>query len=32
LRSILHLTPFELCFGCKPSISHFSPFGCNALF
>jgi hypothetical protein len=29
LRSILHLTPFELCFGHKPSISHFSPFGCK---
>jgi hypothetical protein len=29
LRSILHLTPFELRFGRKPSISHFSPFGCK---
>jgi hypothetical protein len=29
LRSILHLTPFELCFGCKPSVSHFMPFGCK---
>jgi hypothetical protein len=28
LRSILHLTPFELRFGRKPSISHFKPFGC----
>jgi hypothetical protein len=27
LRSIQHLTPFELCFGRKPSISHFRPFG-----
>jgi hypothetical protein len=27
LRSILHLTPFELRFGCKPSVSHFRPFG-----
>jgi hypothetical protein len=29
LRSILHLTPFDLHFGCKPSVSHLSPFGCN---
>jgi hypothetical protein len=29
LRSILHLTPFELRFGRKPSVSHFSPFGCK---
>jgi hypothetical protein len=27
LRSILHLTPFELLFGRKPSVSHFTPFG-----
>jgi hypothetical protein len=29
LRSILHLTPFDLRFGRKPSISHFGPFGCK---
>jgi transposase InsO family protein len=29
LRLILHLTPFELCFGRKPSVSHFRPFGCK---
>jgi transposase InsO family protein len=27
MRSILHLTPFELYFGHNPSISHLSPFG-----
>jgi hypothetical protein len=27
LRSILHWTPFELCFGRKPFVSHFRPFG-----
>jgi hypothetical protein len=26
LRSILHLTPFELRFGRKASVSHFRPF------
>jgi hypothetical protein len=29
LRSILHLTPFELRFGRKPSVSHFRPFKCK---
>jgi hypothetical protein len=29
LRSILHLTAFELRFGCKPSVSHFRPFRCK---
>jgi hypothetical protein len=29
LRSILHLTPFELRFGRKPSVSYFVPFGCK---
>jgi hypothetical protein len=29
LRSILHLTPFELRFGHKPSVSYFRPFGCK---
>jgi hypothetical protein len=29
LRSILHLTPFKLRFGRKPSVSHFRPFECK---
>jgi hypothetical protein len=29
LRSILHLTPFELRFGRMPSVSHFKPFRCK---
>jgi hypothetical protein len=29
LRLILHLTPFKLRFGRKPSVSHFRPFGCR---
>jgi hypothetical protein len=29
LRSILHLTPFELHFGRKPYVSHLRPFGCK---
>jgi hypothetical protein len=29
LRSILHLTPFELQFSRKRSVSHFRPFGCK---
>jgi hypothetical protein len=29
LRSIMHLTPFELRFGRKPHASHFMHFGCK---
>jgi hypothetical protein len=29
LCSILHLTPFELRFGRKPSVSYFWPFDCK---
>jgi hypothetical protein len=29
LCSIMHLTPFELCCGRKPFVSHFRPFGCR---
>jgi hypothetical protein len=29
MHLIRHLTPFELCFGQKPSVSHLSPFGCE---
>jgi hypothetical protein len=29
LHSILHLTPFEIRFDRKPSVSHFRPFGCK---
>jgi hypothetical protein len=29
LLSILNLTPFELCFECKSSVSHLRPFDCK---
>jgi hypothetical protein len=29
LHSILQLTPFELHFGCKSSVSHLRPFSCK---
>jgi hypothetical protein len=29
MHSILHLTPFDLHFGCKTSVSHLKPFGCR---
>jgi hypothetical protein len=29
MRSILHLTPFELHFGQKPSVSHLRPLCCK---
>jgi hypothetical protein len=29
LCSLLNLTPFEVHFGCKPSVSYLRPFGCK---
>jgi hypothetical protein len=29
MRSIFHLTPFDLRFGCKPSVSYLRSFGCK---
>jgi hypothetical protein len=29
MYSILNLTPFELCIGCKMFVSHLWPFGCK---
>jgi hypothetical protein len=29
MHLIMYLTPFELCFGRKPSVSHVRPFGCK---
>ena len=29
-RSLQNCTPYEICYGRKPDISHFHPFGCKA--